>query len=281
MDDVDQLLGSRVVDVAMKRIALGVEYAGDAFLGWQSQAHGRTVQDALEQAIARIAGHPVRLHCAGRTDAGVHATAQVAHFDTRAVRPVSSWVRGVNTFLPPEVVVRWAQEVNDSFHARYRAVARRYRYLLVNDAVRPALLARRVGWFHRPLDAELMHEVAQGLLGWHDFSAFRAAECQAKSPVKILYEANVQRAGNMLAFDFYANAFLHHMVRNLVGALVYVGSGRFPPEWLQEMLLSGNRDHAAPTFAADGLYLCGVDYPDEWPLPGDGRIIQLPRIPTF
>lgn len=270
-----------MVDELMRRVVLGVEYAGNAFQGWQSQTHGRTVQDVLEQAIARIAGHAVRLHCAGRTDAGVHATAQVTHFDTHAERDQNSWVRGVNTFLPPEVVVRWAMEIEDTFHARYRAVARRYRYLMVNDPVRPAIMAGRVGWFHRLLDTDLMHERAQSLLGKRDFSAFRAAGCQAKSPIKILYEARVQRSGNLIALDFYANAFLHHMVRNLVGALVYVGSGRFPPEWLDEMLVSGTRDHAAPTFAADGLYLCGVDYPNEWSLPGDGRIIQLPRIPAF
>lgn len=263
------------------RVVLGVEYAGNAFEGWQSQAHGRTVQDHLEAAVSQIAGHPVRLHCAGRTDSGVHATVQVAHFDTDAVRAPSAWVRGVNSFLSSPVVVRWAMEVNETFHARFSASSRRYRYLLHNVAVRPAVLAGRVGWFHAPLDETVMAREALCLEGWHDFSAFRAAGCQAKSPVKLIHEARVTRDGDYLAFDFWGNAFLHHMVRNLVGALVYVGKGRYPPGWLSEVLVSRDRARAAPTFPADGLYLCGVGYPPHWPLPGDGRIIALPRIPLI
>lgn len=261
------------------RVALGVEYAGDAFEGWQSQCHGRTVQDHLESAISAIAGHPVRLHCAGRTDAGVHATAQVVHFDTFATRPRTSWVRGVNSCLRSPVVVRWAAVVDDEFHARFSAMARRYRYILHNAPVKPALLARRVGWYHGPLDELRMAEAATYLLGSHDFSAFRAAGCQAKSPLKIMHEARVRRDGDYLVFDFHANAFLHHMVRNLVGGLVYVGKGNFTPDWMAELLANGDRRLAAPTFPADGLYLCGVDYPARWPLPGDGRIIAMPRIP--
>lgn len=261
------------------RVALGVEYAGDAFEGWQSQRHGRTVQDHLEGAISAIAGHPVRLHCAGRTDAGVHATAQVVHFDTSSTRPQTSWVRGVNSCLRSPVVVRWAAVVDDEFHARFSAMARRYRYILHNAPVKPALLARRVGWYHGPLDEVRMAEAASHLLGRHDFSAFRAAGCQAKSPLKIMHEARVRRDGDYLVFDFHANAFLHHMVRNLVGGLVYVGKGNFAPDWMGELLVNGDRRLAAPTFPADGLYLCGVDYPSRWPLPGDGRIIAMPRIP--
>lgn len=261
------------------RVAIGVEYAGNAFEGWQSQQHGRTVQDALEHAIAQIAGHPVRLHCAGRTDTGVHATIQVAHFDTFAQRPISSWIRGVNSRLAGPVSVRWALEVDDTFHARFLASARRYRYFLFNSPVRPALLAGRVGWFHPPLELEPMMAAIGVLAGRHDFSAFRAAGCQAKSPVKFMHEARVQRDGEYFIFDFYANAFLHHMVRNLVGALVYVGKGHHSPEWLGEVLKKGDRSLAAPTFPADGLYLCGVDYPDRWSLPGEGRIIRLPRLP--
>lgn len=261
------------------RIALGVEYAGDAFQGWQSQKHGRTVQDHLEAALGQIAGHSLRLHCAGRTDAGVHATAQVVHFDTSAVRPLYGWVRGVNSQLAAPVVVRWAAEVADDFHARFCAVSRRYRYLLYNAPVRPALLAGRVGWFHPPLDEARMIEAARSLEGWHDFSAFRAAGCQAKSPVKLMHEVRVSRQGDYIMFDFWANAFLHHMVRNLVGALVYVGKGHFPPEWLAQVLAARDRSQAALTFAADGLYLCGVEYSPHWPLPGEGRIIALPRIP--
>jgi tRNA pseudouridine38-40 synthase len=262
------------------RIALGVEYAGDAFEGWQSQRHGRTVQDHLEAAIGAIASHPVRLHCAGRTDAGVHATAQVVHFDTFSVRPVASWVRGVNTHLSSSLAVRWAVEVDDTFHARFCAIGRQYRYVLHNCAVRPALLSGRVGWFHCPLDVAAMARAAHHLEGRHDFSAFRAAGCQAKSPVRYLYKARVHRDGEFVFFDFHANAFLHHMVRNLVGALVYVGKGYHPPEWIADTLAGRDRSRAAPTFAADGLYLCGVDYPPRWPLPGDGRIIALPRFPS-
>ncbi len=261
------------------RIALGIEYAGDGFEGWQSQAHGRTVQDRLERAVADIAGHAVRLHCAGRTDAGVHATAQVAHFDTLAVRPLSAWVRGVNNRLEGPVTVRWAVETAESFHARFAAQARRYRYILYNSATRPALLAGRVGWFHGALDEAAMAEATVALVGRHDFSAFRAAGCQAKSPVKHMHEARVCRDGAYLIFDFHANAFLHHMVRNLVGVLVEVGKGRVGADHVAQVLASCDRSRAAATFSPHGLYLCGVDYPSHWPLPGDGRIIALPRLP--
>lgn len=264
------------------RIALGVEYAGDAFLGWQSQSHGNTVQDHLETSLSAIAAEPIRLHCAGRTDAGVHATAQVVHFDTAARRPLSAWVRGVNTgLLHKPLVVRWAVEVAEDFHARFLATGRRYRYVLHCSPTPPALLAGRVGWFHLPLDAEAMNAAAATLLGWHDFSAFRAARCQSKTPLKLMREAKVSRDGDYLLFDFHANAFLHHMVRNLVGALVMVGKGAKPPEWVAEVLAGRDRSNAAPTFPPDGLYLCGVDYPPGWLLPGDGRIIAVPRFPVL
>lgn len=263
----------------MGRIALGIEYAGDAFCGWQSQAHGRTVQDVLERALAEIAAAPVRLHCAGRTDTGVHASAQVAHFDTAAVRPMTAWVRGVNALLPPAVVVRWAVAVDEDFHARFLAVERQYRYILHNSPTRPAMLAGRVGWFHVPLDELRMAEAVECLVGTHDFSSFRAAGCQSKTPVRVMHEARVVRQGEYLLFDFRANGFLHHMVRNLVGALVYVGKGRHPASWMRTLLEARDRSRAAPTFAPDGLYLCGVAYPPRWPLPGDGRIIALPQLP--
>lgn len=263
----------------MTRIAMGVEYAGDAFRGWQSQAHGRTVQDVLEKALSAIAAEPVRLHCAGRTDAGVHATAQVAHFDTVALRPMTAWVRGVNALLPPAVVVRWAMTVDDTFHARFLAMERQYRYILHNAPTRPAMLAGRVGWFHVPLDEARMAEAVKCLVGTHDFSAFRAAGCQSKTPVKVMREARVMRQGEYLLFDFRANAFLHHMIRNLVGALVYVGKGHYPVDWMREVLEMRDRTCAAPTFPPDGLYLCGVGYPPRWSLPGDGRIIALPQLP--
>lgn len=263
------------------RIALGVEYAGDCFEGWQSQRHGRTVQDALETALGGVAGEPVRTHCAGRTDTGVHATAQVVHFDVAARRPLSAWVRGVNSALPPAVAVRWAVEVPEQFHARFCAFERRYRYILFNSPTRPALLAGRVGWFHLPLEEARMAEAAACLVGRQDFSSFRAAGCQAKSPVRDMREVAVQRQGDYLLFDFRADGFLHHMIRNLVGALVYVGKGRYPPSWLQEALALRDRSRAAPTFAPDGLYLCGVGYEAHWSLPDEGRIIAAPQLPLI
>jgi tRNA pseudouridine38-40 synthase len=248
------------------RIVLGLEYDGSGFCGWQSQAGGGAVQDALESALSIVADAPTRVVCAGRTDAGVHALAQVVHFDTDAVRPESAWVRGVNTHLPASVAVRWARPVSGEFHARFSARGRHYRYLLLNRGERPGLMARRVGWFHRPLDAEVMATAAGLLLGEHDFSAFRAAECQAKSPVKTLRRVDVTRRGDLLVFDVEANAFLHHMVRNMVGALVYVGKGAHPPEWIGEILASRDRARAAPTFEACGLYFAGVDYDPVWQL---------------
>ena len=258
------------------RIALGLEYDGSGFCGWQSQAGGGAVQDALEAALAVVADAPVRTVCAGRTDAGVHALVQVVHFDTEAVRPDTAWVRGVNAHLPASVAVRWSQAVPDEFHARFSARGRRYRYLLLNRAERPGLMARRVGWFHRPLDANLMQEAADLLLGEHDFSAFRAAECQAKSPVKTLRRAALARHGDLLAFDFEASAFLHHMVRNLVGTLVYVGKRAHPPAWVGEVLAGRDRSRAAPTFDACGLYFAVVDYDPVWQLKvGAGDTAQL------
>jgi len=262
---------------ARQRIALGVEYDGRDFEGWQTQPHGRTVQDALETALARIADRPVQIMCAGRTDSGVHATAQVVHFDAEVLRPTTAWVRGVNAHLPDGVAVTWAQQVGADFHARFAALGRSYRYLLLNRPVRPGLLAGRVGWFHLPLDVARMSAAAACLLGLHDFSAFRAAACQAKSPLREMRRAAVARRGDVIVFDFEANAFLHHMIRNLVGALVYVGKGAWPPERLAEVLAGRDRRQAAPTFAPDGLYLCGVEYPPRWPLPGDGRIICRPE----
>ena len=259
-----------------RRIALCLEYDGRGFTGWQTQPDRRGVQDALERALAKIADEPVASVCAGRTDSCVHATAQIVHFDTGAERPPSAWVRGVNSHLPRTVAVLWAQEVGADFHARFAANARHYRYLLLNRPVRPGVLAGRVGWYHRSLDPGRMRRAAQCLLGSHDFSAFRAASCQAASPVRELRRIAIEMRNDMLSFDFEANAFLHHMVRNLVGALVRVGSGAWPVERLADVLAGGERSRAAPTFAADGLYLCGVEYPPKWPLPGDGRIICRP-----
>ena len=249
------------------RIALGVEYDGRPYCGWQSQTDGQTVQDTLQLALSRIAGEPISIIAAGRTDTGVHALEQVAHFDTQAERPLTAWVRGVNALLPDSVAVHWAHPVPDEFHARFSAHGRSYRYLLVNRTTRPAIQAGKVGWFHAPLDVAAMQAAAQSLLGEHDFSAFRAAQCQAKSPVKHLHRLDICRQGEMLIFDLSADAFLHHMVRNIVGCLVYVGKGKYPPDWLAEVLASRERSRAAPTFAPDGLYLRRIQYEGKWGLP--------------
>jgi tRNA pseudouridine38-40 synthase len=213
----------------------------------------------------------VTLTAAGRTDAGVHALSQVVHFDTDANRPDSAWVRGVNALLPVPVSVLWAQPVPAEFHARFSAQGRRYRYLLLNRAMRTGLLAGRVGWFHAPLDVERMRQAAGCLMGEHDFSAFRAAECQAKSPIRTLTQVDIHRAGDLIVLDLAANAFLHHMVRNILGCLVYVGKGKYPPQWMAEVLAQRDRRLAAPTFSPDGLYLSGVDYGSQWALPTAGN----------
>ncbi len=250
-----------------QRIALGLEYDGRAFRGWQTQPDGNTVQDHLERALAEIHGDPVRTTTAGRTDAGVHASAQVAHFDAIHARPEQAWVRGVNAHLPASVSVLWARAVPENFHARFSARERLYRYFLLNRPVRPALLAGRVGWMHGHLDETAMNRAAAYLLGTHDFSAFRAAECQARTPIRDLREAVVTRDGEMLTFQFRANAFLHHQVRNMVGGLIRVGLGRSSPEWLAEVLEGRDRSRAAATFAPDGLYLAGVRYDPCFDLP--------------
>ena len=258
------------------RIALGLEYRGTAFAGWQSQRDGRGVQDALERSLAAIADSDVGTIAAGRTDAGVHATMQVVHFDVGVARPDTAWVRGVNSHLPSDAAVLWAQQVADDFHARYGAVGRHYTYLLASRRVRPALLAGRVGWYHRPLDVAAMADAGSALVGTHDFSAFRAAECQAKSPAKTLTTLGIAAMGDHIRFDFCANAFLHHMIRNIVGALVYVGAGRHPPSWIGELLECRDRTRAAPTFAPDGLYFTGADYDAKWGLPPTRRPVALP-----
>lgn len=253
------------------RIALGVEYDGSRFCGWQTQPEGCAVQNALERALQEIAGVPVVTTCAGRTDAGVHALGQVVHFDTDAQRPASAWVRGTNALLPPPLAVTWACDVGEEFHARYSALTRSYRYILLNDPVRPAAGHAKVGWFHLPLDLEKMREAARLLVGEHDFSAFRSSECQARSPVRTVKHLELFRKGRYVVFDVQANAFLHHMVRNIVGCLVYVGKGKFPPAWLGDLLEARDRTRGAPTFPAAGLYLERVEYAPRWNLP------QAPR----
>jgi len=257
------------------RIALGVEYAGFAFCGFQSQSSRCGVQDALERAIGEIAGHPVGVVAAGRTDAGVHAVSQVVHFDTDAVRPDTAWVRGVNTHLPAQAAVLWSHPVADEFHARFAATARHYTYLLLNRPERPGLMAGRVGWYHQGLDVDAMRAGAALLTGTHDFSSFRAAECQAKSPVKTLSRAAIGQDGPVVRFDFSANAFLHHMIRNIVGALIAVGTGRMPPDWIGELLAARDRTRGAATFAPDGLYFAGADYDARFGLPPTTRPVSL------
>ena len=257
------------------RIALGIAYDGTAFEGWQSQPTGHNVQDHVERALTGVAQQPIRVTAAGRTDAGVHATAQVVHFDTHVPRQDSAWVRGTNTLLPDAIAIQWAVQVDETFHARFSATSRTYRYLLHNHPVRPAVLAHRSGWFHAPLDLESMRAAARTLTGEHDFSAFRSSQCQAKSPVRTMYSVEITRHGRYFVCSFKANAFLHHMVRNLVGCLVYVGKGKYPPEWLADVLSSRDRALCAPTFSPDGLYLSGVQYGGSFPLPEFDSLIPL------
>jgi tRNA pseudouridine38-40 synthase len=249
------------------RIALGIEYDGSRFCGWQTQPQGCGAQDALERGLAEIAGEPVSTVCAGRTDAGVHALGQVAHFDTTAQRPLAAWVRGTNALLPPALAVRWSHAVAADFHARYSAVSRSYRYLLLNREVRPAADNGKVGWFHLPLDLEKMRAGARLLLGEHDFSAFRAAECQARTPVRTLHRVEIAREGDLLTFDVRANAFLHHMVRNIAGSLLLVGRGERTVAWVGEVLASRDRTRAGPTAPPQGLYFVGAEYLREYGLP--------------
>lgn len=258
------------------RIALGVEFAGSCYTGWQSQRDGRGVQDVLERALTAVAGERIGTIACGRTDAGVHATLQIVHFDSKVTRPDSAWVRGVNSHLPEDVGVQWASEVAVEFHARYSASARHYSYVLLNRPVRPALLAGRVGWYHRPLDIDAMRQAAAMLIGTHDFSAFRASECQARSPVKSMTRIAIERLQDTLRFDFSASAFLHHMVRNIIGAFIYIGAGKAPPEWMAKLVQERDRTLGPATFSADGLYLTGADYDARWNLPPTRRRLHWP-----
>ena len=250
------------------RLALGISYNGQAYEGWQSQLSGRTVQDRLEAALAQFTTQPVSTVCAGRTDAGVHGLMQVVHFDTALQREEFSWVRGTNRFLPLDIAVEWAHPVPDEFHSRASAIARRYSYVVLESPVRPSLDAGRVGWVVRPLDGDAMRKAALQVLGEHDFTSFRASACQALSPVKTLTSLQITRRGAYWRFDFEANAFLHHMIRNLMGCLLVVGQRRQPPSWLGEVLRTRDRDAAAPTFSPAGLYFLGPGYEPRWGLPG-------------
>lgn len=259
----------------LKRLVLGVQYDGSCWHGWQTQPDGKTVQDVLESALFAFSKNSISTTCAGRTDTGVHAIEQVVHFDTTLARTMHSWVSGVNTFLPPSVVVRWVKQVPfsdpealDNFHARFSAHGRTYHYVLYNNPIRSPLWSQRAGWVFRPLDVDAIRKAAQYLIGEHDFTVFRAASCQAKSPVKHMYDVSIRQQGDLIVITFHANAFLHHMVRNIVGALIFVGLNKKPPAWISVLLNSRDRSLSAPTFMPNGLYLAKIDYDKKWNIVG-------------
>jgi tRNA pseudouridine38-40 synthase len=249
------------------RLALGISYNGQAYEGWQSQLSGRTVQDRLEAALGQFTTQSVSTVCAGRTDAGVHGLMQVVHFDTALQRDESSWVRGTNRYLPADIAVEWARAVPDAFHSRASATSRRYSYLVLESPVRPSVDAGRVGWVFRPLDGEAMRRAATALLGEHDFTSFRASACQARGPVKTLQRLDIARRGAYWRFDFEADAFLHHMIRNIMGCLLAIGQGLQAPEWIAQVMAARDRAAASPTFSAAGLYFLGPVYDAHWNLP--------------
>lgn len=249
------------------RVALGIEYDGTGFFGWQRQREVNSVQQELETALAKVANSPVEVFCAGRTDAGVHATGQVVHFDTDASRDMKAWIMGTNSQLPDQIAVRWAKPVAEDFHARFSASARRYRYIIYNQKFRPAILRSGLSHYHQQLDISLMQQAAPVLIGEHDFSAFRAIQCQSKTPFRNIHHLQLSRVGDYLVLDIKANAFLHHMVRNITGSLLEIGMGRKPVSWLGELLHSRNRNLAAATAKPGGLYLVDVDYPEHYGIP--------------
>lgn len=249
------------MDGELKRMALGITYDGRSWQGWQKQTHGQTIQDTLERALHAFVGKPVDTVCAGRTDSGVHGLNQVIHLDTFVTRSSESWVRGTNAHLPDSISVQWAQAVPSEFHARFSATARAYTYVILNTRVRHPMWQGRAGWVFQPLNVETMQQSADCLIGEHDFSSFRSSQCQAKSPVRTLYELNITQHGARIVVQFRANAFLHHMVRNMMGALVQVGQGREPVDYVKRVLEARDRTQGAPTFAPDGLYLTNVSYP--------------------
>jgi tRNA pseudouridine38-40 synthase len=252
---------------AASRLALGVSYRGTAYQGWQSQLSGQTVQDQVEKALSTFAAAPIRVHCAGRTDSGVHALQQVIHIDPPVVRDDFSWVRGSNRYLPSDIAVQWSRRVDSDFHARNSAHGRRYRYLVLESVARPSIESGAVGWVFRPLAEDAIRQAASHLIGEHDFSAFRSSECQSPTPIKTLRSIAISRCGALWRFDFDANAFLHHMVRNLMGSLIAVGVGRQAPGWVGEILAARDRSAAAPTFAPEGLYFVGPYYDQRHAIP--------------
>ena len=249
------------------RVALGVSYKGTNYQGWQSQPSGLTLQDHLESALSKFADQRISTLCAGRTDAGVHALMQVVHFDTDRIREAHSWVRGTNSYLPKDMAVQWAVLTSDAFHCRASALSRRYAYVLMESPIRPSVDIGRVGWTFHALNADSLQAAARHLLGEHDFSSFRAAQCQAISPVKNMIDIQISRRGAYWRFEFEANAFLHHMIRNIMGCLIQIGQGRRRPEWIAEVLMARDRRVAAPTFSPDGLYFLGPRYDAKWGMP--------------
>jgi tRNA pseudouridine38-40 synthase len=250
-----------------RRLAAIIEYDGTDYAGWQSQAHAASIQDAVQAALSFVAGHPVVAICAGRTDAGVHAVGQVIHFDTHAARTARAWVLGANTKLPPSIALQWAGEVNMGFHARHKAVRRIYRYVILNRSARSALQRMRTAWIHRALDAEAMHAAAQALIGEHDFSAFRSIECQSQTAIRRVDAVEVTREGDLVSLQITANAYLHHMVRNIVGTLLDVQQESDPAAAMAKVLSSADRRYAGPTAPATGLYLWRVEYPQDFAIP--------------
>lgn len=251
----------------MAKFALGVEYAGQRYFGWQKQQNVESVQQCLEQVLSFVANEPIEVFCAGRTDSGVHATGQVVHFETQAARPEKAWCFGGNAKLPDDIAIRWCKQVDQDFHARFSATSRRYRYIIYNQKLRPAILGAGVSHYHQPLSEQLMHQAGQLLLGEQDFSAFRAAQCQSRSPWRNVHHLRVSRQGDYVIVDIQANAFVHHMVRNIVGSLLEVGCGNRPVAWIAEILAKKDRSLAAPTAKAAGLYLVDVQYPAKFALP--------------
>lgn len=258
----------------MLRVAFGIEYDGTEFCGWQLQKSGvRTVQEELEKALASVANEPVRVHCAGRTDTGVHGVGQVIHIETAAERSPRSWVLGANSNLPFDVNVTWAKQVNEPFHARFSAISRTYRYVILNRMSRSSLHRNRVVWVHRPLDASRMHEAAQSLVGTHDFSSYRALGCQAHSPMRTVSRLDVTCQADQIIIDVEAQAFLHHMVRNLAGVLMAIGRGDRPVNWAEEILERRDRTKGGITAPPEGLYLMHVGYPPEFSIPEPPQLI--------
>ncbi|MDT9587288.1 MAG: tRNA pseudouridine(38-40) synthase TruA [Candidatus Arsenophonus melophagi] len=255
------------VPLPMTKIALGIEYDGSHYYGWQRQYEVKSIQACLELALSKVANEPTKVYCAGRTDAGVHATNQVIHFETSVTRKNSEWTMGVNSHLPIDIAIRWSKVVESDFHARFSATARRYRYLIFNNRYRPAILSKGITHYHAPLDTHRMHIAAQALLGEQDFTSFRAIQCQSQSTWRNIKHARVNRYGDYIVIDIKANAFAHHMVRNIVGSLLAIGRGDQDIKWIAQLLALKDRTKAAPTARPEGLYLVAVDYPLKYKLP--------------